>query len=684
MAVYPVNQSALAMTSVDFNADGRLDLVLTNDASSQMTLLNGDGKGGFSTGAVEQLEPGAGAPAVIDFDSDGLPDIALPSSSTRSIQVYLNNGKGGFKQPALRVTLPEPKFGPASAGDLDVADFDGDGRPDLLFPYDSDIAIVRNAGAGGYRALAKAPGELSLSVLGVGDFTGDGVADLVASPGPGPGTVLRIYAADGKGGFGPPKNFNLNGQITSRARIFDLNGDGKLDVVLGITPIGVPGGGTGSAIAVFPGDGAGGLGAQSTIPINGLAANQLRNLIVGDFDGDTRPDIGFSTAGKIFIALNTGAGALGAPAAIDASSDRGGPLAGDFNGDSKSDLVSGGGGPYSLTTRINRCGAQGLFISGRVVDSYTLQGVGAVAVSLSGAQTAATQTDYGGNYQFTGLSAGGNYTVAAQGAGYSVDPASRNIFNLGLDQTAYFNAFRLATNVSAAGYTGALAPDSIAAAFGVALGRSTTAATGTPLPFNLNDTRVDVIDSLGAMRPAPLFFVSPNQVNYLVPPETVPGAATVRIRFDSSATESSVSAQTVDVAPVAPGLFSADASGRGLAAALILRVKVDGSQSYEPVANFDQGQMKFVSRPIDLGPQTDQVFLILFGTGLRNRTSLSNVSSTAGGLASDVLFAGPQSDFVGLDQVNVKLPRALAGRGEIEVNLTADGKAANPVRINVK
>jgi uncharacterized protein (TIGR03437 family) len=85
-----------------------------------------------------------------------------------------------------------------------------------------------------------------------------------------------------------------------------------------------------------------------------------------------------------------------------------------------------------------------------------------------------------------------------------------------------------------------------------------------------------------------------------------------------------------------------------------------------------------------LGAASDQVFLILYGTGIRNRSALSAVVARIGGDNAEVSFAGAQSEFIGLDQVNTLLPRSLAGRGEVDVNLTVDGKAANLVRINIR
>jgi uncharacterized protein (TIGR03437 family) len=86
----------------------------------------------------------------------------------------------------------------------------------------------------------------------------------------------------------------------------------------------------------------------------------------------------------------------------------------------------------------------------------------------------------------------------------------------------------------------------------------------------------------------------------------------------------------------------------------------------------------------DLGPASDQVFLILFGTGWRFRSAPSAATCGIGGLNSEVLFAGAQGDFVGLDQMNIRLARALIGRGEVDLVVNVEGRVANTVRINIK
>ena len=234
--------------------------------------------------------------------------------------------------------------------------------------------------------------------------------------------------------------------------------------------------------------------------------------------------------------------------------------------------------------------------------------------------------------------------------------------------------------VSAASFIGnSLAPESIVAAFGSGLAKSTEAAATQPLPTTLAGTRVSVLDSLGTERAASLFFVSPTQINFQVPPGTAAGKALVTIIHDET-----VAAASPQIEMVSPGLFSANANGQGLMTGLALRVKADGSQSFEPVARFDEEKKQFVATPIELRPATDRVFLVMFATGLRNRSSLGSVSVNIGGVSTDALYAGPQGSFAGLDQLNVLLPRNLAGRGEADVAVTVDGKQANALKVTIK
>ncbi|HQR36211.1 MAG TPA: hypothetical protein PLK30_26035, partial [Blastocatellia bacterium] len=235
-------------------------------------------------------------------------------------------------------------------------------------------------------------------------------------------------------------------------------------------------------------------------------------------------------------------------------------------------------------------------------------------------------------------------------------------------------------NVSAASYLGgAVAAEEIVSVFGVKLATATVAASSVPLPTMLAGTTVKVKDSANVERFAPRFFVAPTQINYMIPAGTAPGTATVLV----TSGDGTVSGSAVEIAGVAPGIFVADASGRGLPAANALTFRADGSSSSASVARFDTTTSKFVAVPIDLGMITDRVFLSLFATGVRKRTSLDNVRAIIGGVEAPVFFAGDQGDFAGLDQINIEIPRSLAGSGLVEVVLIVDGAIANTVQVNI-
>ncbi|MDX2031767.1 MAG: SBBP repeat-containing protein [Blastocatellia bacterium] len=237
--------------------------------------------------------------------------------------------------------------------------------------------------------------------------------------------------------------------------------------------------------------------------------------------------------------------------------------------------------------------------------------------------------------------------------------------------------------ISAASFIGgSLAPESIVAGFGAGLASGTEVATTVPLPTTLGGTTVRVRDKLGFERLAPLFFVSANQVNFLIPANTAPGKAIITITATQGG-QTTTSNTTVLIEPAAPGLFAASASGQGTAAAIIVRVKADGAQSFEPVVRLDEFG-RLVAVPIDLGPETDQVFLVLFGTGWRQNGDLARAKATIGELDAPVADAGAQGSFVGQDQLNARIPRSLAGKGEVPVYIAIEGKIANQVTIQIR
>jgi uncharacterized protein (TIGR03437 family) len=137
---------------------------------------------------------------------------------------------------------------------------------------------------------------------------------------------------------------------------------------------------------------------------------------------------------------------------------------------------------------------------------------------------------------------------------------------------------------------------------------------------------------------------------------------------------------SADVRDVAPALFTADATGNGPPAATAVKI-VAGLTS--PVPVFTCSGSTCTAVPIQLGVDTP-IYLSLYGSGIRHRSSPANVTCTIGGIRAPVLYADAQTQFAGLDQVNVALTLDLRGIGETDLIVTVDGQASNAVRINVQ
>lgn len=291
--------------------------------------------------------------------------------------------------------------------------------------------------------------------------------------------------------------------------------------------------------------------------------------------------------------------------------------------------VIGGAAPYTFRTRIGSAFPPGLsFVDGVLAGTPTRAG----AYSFGGPVTDAN-----------GCQGAWGYTVTIRAA---------------------------VTLVSAASYRAGAAPESIVAAFGEQLATRTQAAVGLPLPTELAGVRARLRDSLGVDHLAPLFFASPGQINLQVPAEAAIGPATINL-------SNGLTGQ-LEIARTAPGLFSANADGQGVPAAVLLRVS-NGRQGYEPVARLEGN--RFVPMPLLFNSSSEQLFLVLFGTGLRFRDT---ISASVGGLNANVLYAGAAAGFAGLDQVNILLPFALRGRGDVDVVLLVDRVPVNTVRIHVR
>jgi uncharacterized protein (TIGR03437 family) len=275
----------------------------------------------------------------------------------------------------------------------------------------------------------------------------------------------------------------------------------------------------------------------------------------------------------------------------------------------------------------------------------------------------------GGGVWMTGTTNSSNFPVL--NASQRTLKGSGDVFLVRLEETPAVSV------TSAASYwSEPVAPNSIASAWGEGFATGLKATPGLPLPATLAGAGVTIQDAEGTERTAGLFFVAPGQINFLVPDGTANGHAFVRV---TRAGKTSLTGG-LRIARVSPGLFSANADGRGVGAIVALHVASNGAQTSEIV--YTCSASGCTATPISLGDASSRLILMLYGTGIRGFASTPSV--TIGGAASQVLGAAAQSEYPGLDQVNVQVPRSLAGRGDVEIVVTVDGIAANPVRVTIR
>jgi uncharacterized protein (TIGR03437 family) len=217
--------------------------------------------------------------------------------------------------------------------------------------------------------------------------------------------------------------------------------------------------------------------------------------------------------------------------------------------------------------------------------------------------------------------------------------------------------------ISAANFAAPLAPASLASLVGSQLSASTATADPQALPTTLGGISLRVRDSAGQTRLAGLLYVSPAHINFEVPSATATGDVTLELVNAPSA----VPQVTIAVRSIAPGLFTFSDSR---AAAYAVRIESDGKQTVlQPGA-----AITLDDRP---------VYLTVFGTGIRNRSSPDAVQTTIGGTRVPVTYAGPGGGVTGLDQVNILLTSALKGNTDGRLVVTVDGIPSNTVLVDV-
>ena len=303
--------------------------------------------------------------------------------------------------------------------------------------------------------------------------------------------------------------------------------------------------------------------------------------------------------------------------------------------------------PHQVTVRVNGTAATGTF---------PLQFVAASDPTTANTSTATN-------------------TVSVQ-SGTSSNPITVPAYSV---LSAVLTAPPVATFVNSATYqTGPFAVQELATAFGSGFASEDLVASGTTLPDTLGDTTIVITDSKGNSSSAPLYFVSPSQANFLIPRGLSAGAATVKV----NRTSGTVLTGSLTIASSSPGLFSANANGAGVAAALAQSTTSSGKATPLSVFSCQSGiALSCRSTPIDVTTAGATVSLTLYGTGFRGAGDLQ---AYIAGQALPVQSAGAQGQYQGLDQVNIAVPKSLAGMGEVSVYLVADGRSSNMVTINIQ
>ena len=656
----------------DLDRDGRIDIVegVTGNAliftrsyvvgSPSMSVLFGRGSGSF-WGAPASIVPGLAASnnfgldvAAADFNHDGVPDLAF-SDLAGKITILQGSTAGSFK-PVFQYQLTDGLSGLPVA--IVVADFNGDGKADLAIavenydPAKPNLALVlagKGDGTFQHATAVTLAGGLSVSSLAAGDFNGDRKPDLavvVNTQNGGTADEVLVFLASGDGSFQPSASYAA-GPVAFAVVTGDFNNDGKLD--LAVTSEGRHAQSDGS-IRLLLGKGNGTFSAAAPIPLSGEQGLGPYSFAAADLNGDGKLDLAVTLSndttypGGLAVLLGRGDGSFQSPAIYPVTSAD--VSVGDLNGDHIPDLV------VSVPRSANAYpGAGYLLGNGDGTFAPEVQFAGLIGPLVTADFNRDGQFDLTGAFQLFGVV---------------------SFLNASQPQPPF-------TVVSAASFAaGPVAPDSLASAFGRNLAVTAASAGAGPLPVTLSGTAVSVQDSAGEILPASLLYVSPQQVNFLVPAgvSTGAGAVTITSRSDSSTVTQSA---PIEITRVSPALFALNSNG--LAAAYVVRVSRDGIQTILPVFGVDNGAV--VATPIDPGTDTDQVYLILFGTGIRNANSLG-VTVKIQGLNAMVTYAGPQGYFPGLDQVNVLLPRALAGSGSAGIVLTADHITANTVHVSIR
>ncbi|MCB1019415.1 MAG: VCBS repeat-containing protein, partial [Acidobacteria bacterium] len=633
---YQSGSSVDSFEIVPSEIDPRPTIVSADRSGARFLLLGVDLAGNLAAPPVYPVGQDARSIAAGDFDGNGAFDLAVATQD--GIAVIANPKPRQSPQPQ-----PQSLGAATRASWVASADVTGDGKVDLVGAQ-GGVFVAAGRGDGTFAAPAAIPGGSSTGFVAAADLNGDSRMDLFAVENRSPAGAVAVYLA-GTGGSYSRTAYSV-GASPAQAAAADFNGDGTLDLV--VANSGTLQSAAGVSLLLSSGPG---VYRPATALDVGLSLN---TVAAGDFNGDGKQD--FAAAGQLEgapsylfglrVFLGAGDGSFRALPGVETTFGPVDMKPGDFNGDGFLDLaMSHCCGTTDMTMLLGN--GDGTF--------------GQIPFPGGASPQGLATGDFDGNGRLDLAVAGGDSQAFSGG--------TASILTFDLQAATHVNA--------ASGSPGVQAPDSIVSAYGLMLATATDAAPSPDWPTVLAGTRVRVRDSAGVEREAGIAFASSGQVNYHMPAETAEGAATVTITTGAGR---EISTEVV-IRRVAAGFFQATPGG--LAAAWVIRVKPDGTQLLEPVVMLSSGG-QVVGAPIDLSVEGDVVVLQLFGTGLRGRQNLSDVRVTIGGVDCSVLYAGPQNQFPGLDQLNVQLPASLRGAGVVDVVVEIEGGEANVLQVRIR
>jgi hypothetical protein len=406
--IYSSSGTAQVAATADVNGDGKPD-VITSNTNGKVTVLLGAGNGSFlPSKLIATVAGGAPSIAVGDFNHDGKTDLAVASSPSNSVEVYLGRGDGTFALP-LKVSLG------ATPLRVVIGDVNGDGHSDLLVGSSGGFRVLLGNGNGTFRSAIRVVSSNGIDgvLLALGDINRDGHLDVVISNGQ-RGTD-GVFLGMGNGRF--QEQLNPISDIYSQSQLLlaDLNGDGKLDLIIG--EFGFENN-PGANVTLFLGNGDGTFQTNSaSLPPVGFGP---ASLVAMDLNGDGRLDLAVANAGSnsISVLLNKGGGKFATALNYSSGylpSDLDTPLpglltSGDFNRDGRPDLaLATANGVQPL---INLGG--GRFYAPPSIEVYD-DPVSAAAVDLNSDRHADIALETGGDLYFHAF--GSIYALFGDGTG---------------------------------------------------------------------------------------------------------------------------------------------------------------------------------------------------------------------------------------------------------------------------